>query len=220
MIHTATIKIKVVIGEPSPPTPPPPPVVRETRIRIRVDDPASLTWGIYGHTMAEGHAQGFIDWGDETTTEIVSGQNLHTYAQTGEYEVRISDDISELRCVSRAGTSPFQLLYAPMIRGFRTNAERLEEIGMDCFYKTVNLAEFHCEGSGVREIAVRSFQYCTGLVGRLDLPGVDTVETDAFKAATGITELHFSKANEAAITALPGFATSFGAVNAQCVFDL
>jgi len=41
-----------------------------------------------------------------------------------------------------------------------------------------------------------------------------------FKDSVGITELHFSKSAEEAISALPGFATTFGASNAVCVFDL
>lgn len=193
---------------------------RGTCIRIRVDDPESMTWGIYNVTLAEGRPVCVIDWGDGTSTETTGGQNHHTYAQTGEYEVRISDDIGELRCLMRAGSTVYQLVYAPMIREFRTGAALLAKLTSDCFYKAVNLAAFHCDGSGLQEIAVRSFNYCTGLVGRLDLPGIENIGTDAFKESTGITELHFSKSAEEAISALPGFATAFGASNAVCVFDL
>lgn len=193
---------------------------RGTRIRIRVNDPESLEWGIYNLMLAEGHPKCIIDWGDGSSTEATSGECHHAYAQAGEYEVRISDDIDELRCLLRGGSTVYQLLYAPMIREFRTDAALLAKIATDCFYKAVNLAAFHCEGSGVREIAIRSFNYCTSLVGRLDLPGVENIGTDAFKESTGITELHFSNDVEEAISALPGFATAFGASNAVCVFDL
>ena len=199
----------------------PPPVIPETRIRIRVDDPASLTWGMKMLTLAEGHERAVIDWGDGITTEVtLSEAQEHTYAQPGEYEVRISDDLSALQCLMRVGQSVYQLVYAPMIREFRTNATLLESFGVDGFYKAANLTTLLCEGPGVRELGSWTLRYCTGLLGRLDFPQVNSIAAQSFLGSTGITELHFSKANEAAITALPGFATSFGAVNAQCVFDL
>ena len=199
----------------------PPPVIPETRIRIRVDDPASLTWGMRGMTLADGHERAVIDWGDGITTEVtLSEAQEHTYAQPGEYEVRISDDLSALQCLIRAGQSVYQLVYAPMIREFRTNATLLESFGVDGFYKAANLTTLLCEGSGVRELGSWTFQYCTGLVGRLDLPQVSSVAAQSFFGATGITELHFSKANEEVISALPGFGTAFGAANAEIFFDL
>lgn len=199
----------------------PPPVVRETRIRIRLDDPAFLTWGICALTLAEGHELAVIDWGDGTTAEVTaSGAQQHTYAQPGEYEVRISDDLSALQCLMRGGQSVYQLVYAPMIREFRTNATLLGKFGVDGYFKAVNLASFQCEGSGVCEIGRMAFQFCTGLVGRLDFPRVISIATESFLGSTGITELHFSKANEEVISALPGFGTAFGAANAEIFFDL
>ena len=70
----------------------------ETRIKIKLDDPASLTWGMYSLTLAEGHEKAVIDWGDGTRTEVTAtGAQEHTYAQPGEYEVRISDGIATIR---------------------------------------------------------------------------------------------------------------------------
>lgn len=193
----------------------------DTRIRIKLDDPASLTWGMKELTLAEGRGRAVVNWGDGTRTEVTaSGAQEHTYAQPGEYEVRISDDLSALQCLTRVGQSAYQLAYAPMIREFRTNATLLEKFGTDGFYKAVNLSAFQCKGSGVREIGLLAFRFCTGLLGRLDFPQVSSIGKESFSGATGITELHFSEANEAVISALPGFTTAFGAENADVFFDL
>ena len=199
----------------------PPPVVRETRIRIKLDDPESLTWGIRKLTLAEGRERAVVDWGDGTTTEVTaSGSQEHIYAQTGEYEVRISDDLSQLQCLMRGGTSMYQRVYAPMIREFSSDAALLTNFGVDGFYRAVNLSTLQCEESGVSDLGRWTLQYCTGLVGRLDLPRVNTIATESFSGSTGITELHFSKANEETIKALAGYATCFGAANAEIFFDL
>ena len=90
----------------------------------------------------------------------------------------------------------------------------------DGFYKAVNLSAFQYEGSGIWEIGRLTFRFCTGLVGRLDFPQVSSIGEESFSGSTGITELHFSEANEAIISALPGFTSAFGAENATVFFDL
>ena len=205
----------LLLAAPVPPTP------RETRILIRLEDPASLVWGMSGITLAEGCARTVINWGDGTTTELTAtGEVAHAYDRTGEYEVRLSDDIGALKCSKRTGTSPYCAIYAPMIRKFRTNAAVLDALSPDCFYNAVNFSSFTCEGSALRTLGSLSFRGCEALVGRLDLPLVEDISATAFNGSLGVTELHFSAAKEAAITALSGFATKFGAANAAISFDL
>ena len=193
----------------------------DTRIKIKLDDPESLTWGMYSLTLAEGHEKAVIDWGDGTRTEVTaSGAQEHTYAQIGEYEVRISDDISALACSVKVITSPFHSVYAPMIREVRTTAALLAQLGAFCFGNATNLSAFTCEGSALHSLATNAFRTCTSLAGRLDFPCADNIASKAFYESPGITELHFSKANEETIRALPGYDTAFGAENADVFFDL
>ena len=49
---------------------------------------------------------------------------------------------------------------------------------------------------------------------------VSSIGEESFSGSTGITELHFSEANEAVISALPGFTSALGAENATMFFDL
>ncbi len=193
---------------------------RETRIKIKLDDPASLTWGMATLTLAEGHEKAIVDWGDGTRTEVTArGGQTHTYAEVGEYEVRLSDDISSLICSAKTNTSPFRSVYAPMIREVRTTAAFLDELGALCFGNATNLSAFTCEKSALRSLATGVFSTCPSLAGRLDFPCADDIAAKAFYDAPGITELHFSEAHEDAIRALPGYDTAFGAENADVFFD-
>ena len=191
-----------------------------TRIKIKLEDPESLTWGMSNLTLAEGCERAIIDWGDGSRTELSeTGEAIHDYAAPGEYEVRISDDIVRI-CCSGGPTTPYYTAYAPMIRACITKAARLGYIHSRCFLNAVNMDAFICEGSGVTVIGSFSFRDCVSLKGRLDLRGIDSVMVNAFTSATGITELHFSEANKAAIMALDGYGTAFGAPNAAVVCDL
>ena len=191
-----------------------------TRIKIKLDDPESLTWGMRILDLAEGHEKAVIEWGDGTSTEMTeSGLLTHTYAKVGEYEVRISDDIEALACSNR-GTDEYSAVYAPMIREVRTSATLLEALNTTCFRNATNMHTFTCKGSSVKSIANSAFTGCTSLSGRIDLPCVLTIPETTFRDSPDITELHFSAANAAIITALPGYDTAFGAVNATVYFDL
>ena len=193
---------------------------RDTRIKIRLDDPESLTWGMATLTLAEGHEKAVIDWGDGTRTEVTaSGSQTHDYAEVGEYEVRLSDDISALACSVKVNTSPFRSVYAPMIREVRTTAALLAQLGAFCFGNATNLSTFTCERSALHSLATNAFRTCTSLAGRLDFPCADNIASKAFYESLGITELHFSEANEETIRALSGYDTAFGAENADVFFD-
>ena len=88
------------------------------------------------------------------------------------------------------------------------------------FENATNLSAFSCAGSGVRSVAGLAFSGCASLAGRLDLPDVGSVADTSLSGCTGLAGLHFSAAQEEAISSLPGFATAFGAANAEVVFDL
>lgn len=211
-----TLKAKLV-------TAPKPPFVG-TRIGIALDDPGSLTWGIFALTLAEGHAGAVVDWGDGTCTELAeSGQPTHDYAKAGEYEILISDDVSSLRCSTKSATSEFRTVYAPMIREFRTTAAALRAIADCCFHDATSLRAFQGAATGPHTLGQRAFYNCKSLSGRLDLPGAGDIASTAFSGCSGITELHFASANEDAIRASPAWKESggrFGAENAAAFFDL
>ena len=195
-----------------------------TRIKIAVDDPESLTWGMHNLTLAEGHERAIIDWGDGNRTELTeSGEARHTYDVAGEYVVCISDDISALRCSAASSGSEFNAVFAKKIREFHTDANNLASLNNYCFQSAVNLCVFRCEGSGLCALRTRAFANCPSLSGRIDLPGVNDPAAYTFPDCPGITELQFSAANEAMIKALPAWEASnhnFGATNAVCKFDL
>ena len=195
-----------------------------TRIRIKLDDPASLTWGVKNLTLAAGRDKAIIEWGDETRSELTaSGELTHGYAAPGEYEVRISDDILSMAFSAKSSTSPFHVIYAPMIREFHTTALQLKDLAISCFIDASQLSLFSCEGSGLRTLAAHAFAFCPSLVGRVELHGITEVSEYSFANSSGITELHFSKVNESAIKSLPDWKSSggkFGAPNAESFFDL
>lgn len=192
-----------------------------TRIRIKLDDPESLAWGIYTLTLAEGREKAVIDWGDGASDMVAdSSPVIHTYAKTGDYEIRISDDISGLRCSTSSSMPDFRNVYAPMIREFFTNSTLLGTLENYCFDFAINLRVVSCARSGVRKIMKSAFYECISLAGRLDFPGVEFLASGSFRNCTEITELHFDAANEATIRTLSGFDTKFGAENATVFFDL
>ena len=201
----------------------PPPFVG-TRISIELDDPASLTWGIGALTLAEGHDVASIDWGDGQRDDIaMDGSVTHVYAQPGEYEVRISDDIATIRFSSKSGSDPFRGIYAQMIREFLTTARCLNSLTNYCFNYAAKLETIKCASSGLHVLLPLAIGNCSTLSGRLDLPEVTDISLNSFYGSTGLTELHFSAANEAIIKALPAWEESggkFGAVNATVYFDL
>lgn len=213
----ASIKVKVIAD----PTPPPPFV--GTRIRIRLDDPQSLTWGMSELLLAEGHESAAVDWGDGNLQEITGGEITHTYAKPGEYDVLISDDIMSLSCSASSDTSVFHNVYAPMIRECCTNATELDRLAKNCFMEAVNLRTFSCEGSVLRELGGRAFGKSSSFLKRIDFPNVVSVGSNTFYSSTDLTELHFGLANEEVIKASSAWESSghkFGAANATVYFDL
>ena len=192
----------------------------ETRIRIKLDDPASLTWGMYSLTLAEGHEKAIVDWGDGTRTEVTaSGSQTHDYAQPGEYEVRISDDIASIRCSGASASDPFYAIYSARIVSFTTSAAELARIPGMCFAEASNMTTFGCKGSGVATIESRAFKGCFALRGSVCLQPVTSLLSSTFTNCPAVTEIVFDQANYDIISALPGYDAKFGATNAEVLFD-
>lgn len=192
-----------------------------THIKIALEDPVSLKWGMLKVKIAEGHEKAVIDWGDGVLEDLTRSKSItHTYQNPGEYEVRISDDVSLLCCSSVQGSSEYRSIYAPMIREFITNSPTLETLDYCCFRSALNLNVVNCAGIGLRSLGSWAFCACPLLPERLDFPHVIDIAPDTFTYSPSIAELHFASANAEAISALPGYDTCFGAENAVCKFDL
>lgn len=199
---------------------PAPPFVG-TRIGIKLDDPASLTWGIGKFTLADGHGSATISWGDGSQEQVTGGELTHTYPRPGEYEVRITDDIKDICCLYSASTE--KTTFIEMVREFSTNATALATISGTCLAGAANLKTLKCEGSWVKSMLGRAFANCSSVIGRVDFLGAVTLGPNTFTGCTGITEIHFAEANEAAIKAQSSWESShhtFGAPNAVISFDL
>ena len=210
-MNIITIKATLV-ADPAPP----PPQFIGTRIGLRFDDPASLDWGIFtAGVVPESVTE--IDWGDGTTERVSSiSQLVHTYPSVGEYEVRLSDTVTTLRLSTVSGVFA---TYAKRIVSFVTNAVNLNTLSALCFNGASGLETVDLRDGNVTTLSTRCFDGCVSLSGRLDLPKVNSIQATGFKGCVNITELHFAKSNEAVISALTGFDTLFGAVNARPFFD-
>ena len=192
-----------------------------TRIKIKLEDPESLTWGMSMLTLHEDRERAIIDWGDGSRTELSeTGEAIHDYAAPGEYEIKITDDIQVIQCSSSLPGSAFRKVYAPMICEFWTTAVHLMKIGDNCFTDATNLSAFNLEGLGVSELGSRAVSMCVSLEGRIDLPGINTLAKNSLLNSNYIEEIHFSKKNEERIQALDGYTSAFGAKNATISFDL
>lgn len=226
MIHTATIKIKVVLGEPSPPPPPPPPPFVGTRIKIAVDDEqrmfriGNLDAGSMGTKFA-------IDWGDGVA-EYYTGSILlvyHEYAKAGTYEIRISDDVETMNLGN--SDEAFNALYPPMVLSFVHNGEKLLTLNGSAFANCKNLTAFDVREGKINKLSTNTFIGCEKLGGVLFFPCVTSTpgrsQTKVFSNCTGgITEIHFAESAEEVITATASYKAdlTLGTGTAVCVFDL
>lgn len=176
--------------------------------------------------LAEGREHITVDWGDDTR-EVFDGNISsvsHTYPAQGDYRIRLSDDVEYISISSQATTSAYYAVYAPMVRGFHSNAKRLKAFKSYAFRHCVNLSSFDVKNADIETINERAFEDCPSLPNELSFPSVKdiqgTTDTLPFAGCSSITALHFAKANEEAIRALSGFDTAFGAANATVSFDL
>lgn len=217
MIYTATFKVKVVLGHPSPP--PPPPFVGTT---VKVNIPAdSLGMCIYRLDCTSDGAAITIDWGDGTIDKLIDGddQGSHTYAQGGEYTIRISDDVQKLQ-IAGSDTDYFDF---DKIVGVKVNATNLTGIYPRFCGGCTNLRELDLMQMKAETLEINSFRNCTSFTGEIFLPSIKKIKQASFQGANGgITKFHFAKENEASILACAAFTRdrSLGTGTAESVFDL
>lgn len=219
MTYSATFKVKVVIGEPSPPPPPPPPPpFVGSRLRLGIAEDGH-TFKIMRIALADGSESATVDWGDGNVEQI-TGTAAHTYATAGEYEVKISDDISLIAFNDSENHDDSPL-------AFVSNAERLATIQQFCFSGCSRLASVDIRESELSYLSRACFENCTALTGELYFPKVNrlagVVPKLPFTGCTGgITKIHFAAANEESIRASAQYQAdpTLGSGTAEVVFDL
>ena len=200
-----------------------------TKIKISVLD--SLKFKIRVLVLAEGHDKIAIEWGDGSTQFLnkTSTSVEHDYPSTGDYIIKLSDDVKHICIGFPNGESEYHTIYAPMVRGFSSNATQLLLIPGFGFHNCVNLQCFDVAKSGVKSILSESFKNCASLSGELFFPKVNELNGDSssmpFAGCTKITAIHFANANAAAITASTAYNADEGhtlgtGVKDVCKFDL
>ena len=226
MIHTATIKIKVVLGEPSPPPPPPPPPFVGTKIKIAVSDEQRVFRIGYLDTGSIG-TRFALDWGDGEVEYYTSSISLayHEYAKAGTYEIRISDNVESMNIGN--SDDAFNERYPPMVLSFVHNGVNLQTLYGSAFANCSNMTVFDVRDGKINKLSTNTFIGCEKLGGVLYFPCVTSIpgrsQTKVFSNCTGgITEIHFAKSAEEVITATASYKAdpTLGTGTAVCVFDL
>ena len=196
--------------------------------KIRVSVPSSpggeLTYKIFRAIRADGCDTLMIDWGDGVTETFNAFINKgHTYEEPGVYEIRISDDVSELTVSNTADT--YVNFYAPSVLSFTSNAKKLTSIGT--FRRCCNMIGFDMRESNIMELRECEFLDCASLSGDIYLPRISELpytDTQPFAGCTGgITRIHFSAEHEDAIRNSAAFLadpTLGTGVPDICMFDL
>lgn len=195
----------------------------ETRITLEIPE-SDLDWKLGQTMLAEGRGRGTLDWGDGQIQKLGTEESIfHNYAAPGRYEVRISDDFAALGL--SANNLAYASRYAKRIVAFETDAKRLTTLQDNAFRTCTNLTDFDCRNGAVRSLGFGAFFNCPS-IERIDLPHIRELSPDTanlpFVRCTALAEVHFAKANEAAIRASAAFLADprLGAPSAEVVFDL
>ena len=197
-----------------------------TVLTIRVDE--NRTFGIRSALCAAGCGPVVVDWGDGTIEEFdgnLAGVE-HNYSNSGTYDIRLSDDLTQMFLSDSTDTSSYSAVYAPMVRGFRTNATRLNVIQAYQFHNCANLVCFDVVDGAIKAIAGGAFKNCSSLE-RLLLPHVVNVSSTAsslpFAGCSSLASIHFASENKEKIKSgsAYGFDPTLGTgVKDVCHFDL
>ena len=197
-----------------------PALIRDTRITIQLDDPKSLVWGFNNLTLREGVEAATVQWGDGTSESVAEAtQATHAYPAPGTYEVVISDACTAIQLAAVSKTSPFYAVYPLAIRSVKTNASALTKMLLNSLANAANMEVCDLKDAPIDSISTFAFLDCASL-RRLEFPKVTSLSAKSFTGCSALTEIHFAKANEAIISALPGYGDAFGAENAKISFDL
>ena len=205
---------------------PPEPTWRGTRMQLNVPTDAAV-FGIAVATLSEGTEAVTVDWGDGTADVFSGGIDhaTHTYANTGRYEVLISDDVESFGVNGETESAPYSECVA-WIEALESNAANLVEFKRYAFSGAASLTRIELDGSGVRHLVAGQFKDCTSLGGALHFMNVTWVGsrkgTFVFTGCPDITEIHFAVENEEAITSLSQYQNdpTLGTGTAVCIFDL
>ena len=231
------------------------PALSGTEIAILVsgeatDESDGFTFAISRLALSSSSTTFTIQWGDGSSEVLEeTATNLtHTYQRTGLYRIRISDDVSSIR-VSSGTDTIFATVYAPMVKEFRSNAQRMTSIPRISLRNATGLEFLDLRGSSVRslggsafegcsslrsldgcaeveQLGMSTFAGCINLPARVDLPSIDYISASANSSPfenTNIKEFHFAAKNEETIRALQIFYDTngtFGLEGAVSYFDL
>ena len=200
------------------------PAGSRTRLKIKLDDPSSLTWGIYQLTLKNGVSSGNVSWGDGTY-DIVTSENAneltHTYAQTGTYIVTISDDFKGLSVSSWIWVKAFSETYPSRLIEVLEGADNLRP-DRGCFAYSMNLENVVASEHFPILCDDGLFQNCVSLA-TINLPGTVSLHRKSFIGCTNLREIHLSGKYESRIRGSYDWSSSdgkFGAPNAETSFDL
>ena len=205
----------------------PPPFIG-TKIKIRVPEDYQF-FGLRSTTLAPGCETVTVEWGDGTSdTQEGFSRFQHEYAHPGEYEVLISDELSQFALSTSNTGSAFHTHIAPMVLSVLSNAKNLHALYDDCFFHCINMAGCAFNGVQLTTFAKSPFAECASLAGSLALPFAESIEGDKenlpFAGCMGLTEIHFAQAKKEMLLACPAFedyeSTRLGAENATVYFDL
>ena len=193
-------------------------------ISIKLDDPESLTWGIFmvGPPSTSTPIQFFIDWGDGNFGKHDLARMIsHDYAKPGNYTVTVYSAASVQLSISgpTAGT-PWHDEYPKRVTAIMING--MFRYAQDAFANTTELTTLDIQNYA-NTLPSKAFADSHKLTGAVNLKPIRSLAPDVFEGCELITELHFHSAYESYIKQCPGYSDgpgNFGAPNAVCVFDL
>lgn len=214
------IKKVILVAEPGPE-----PAERGTFLTVEPTE-ESPTYGFYAGALAADSGSVTVDWGDGTveTVEDIS-RKTHTYARAGVYTVWLSDDLAMLGCSAPVGTAVQSRVYAKLLKGVVCNAEKLKALNTGAFRQSDNLVSADFADAAIATLKSNVFNGCAALAGAVVFPSVVDIDgatgTQPFAGCAALREIHFSRANEPVVTALPCYADDphLGAANATVLFD-
>lgn len=211
-MHFVSVKVKFVQG--------PQPTFVGSSIKVVTEAP-DTAFQIANFALADGHGDVTIDWGDGTTEAFPAAPARHVFNSPGTYVIRLSDDIAELGVYSAS-------VYGDSImREFASNAKCLQLLRTSSFRQCQNLAKVDVGDAAIQTIQRLVFANCENLSGELRFPNVTSLvgtaaNQCAFLGCSKITQIHFAKANEAAITSTGQYKydSTLGTGRDVCRFDL
>ena len=214
------VKKIILVAEPGPE-----PARRGTFLTVEPTE-ESPTYGFYAGALAADSGSVTVDWGDGTVETVADISRMtHTYASAGVYTVRLSDDLAMLGCSAPVGTAVQSRVYAKLLKGVGCNAEKLKALNTGAFRQSDNLVSADFADAAIESIRSNAFNGCSALAGAVAFPSVVDIDGAAgtlpFAGCTALREIHFARANEPVITALPCYADDphLGAANATVLFD-